>query len=80
MPHFYFHIRSGEDTFYDPEGVDLPDLDSAKNEAARSVREMLSGIIKNNRDAPDAMIVADGKGHELASVSLMEALPKRMRR
>lgn len=79
MPHFYFHVRSGEDTFYDPDGADLPDLDSAKDEAVKNIREILSGMIKHNRDAPDAMIVADGKGEELASVPLTEALPKRMR-
>ena len=39
MPRFFFHLRSPSGTLIrDDEGVDLPDLDAAAHEAARTAR------------------------------------------
>ena len=43
MPHFYFNIRKVETTVLDPEGVDLPDLPAAREEAVATIRELKFG-------------------------------------
>jgi hypothetical protein len=42
MPRYFFHVRDGSELIPDPEGVDLPNLDSAADEWRRVVREVLN--------------------------------------
>ena len=46
MPHFYFHIFNGTGETHDDEGVDLPDLDSARARALSSIRSILREEIR----------------------------------
>jgi hypothetical protein len=39
MPRFYFHIQQHGQTVADIEGVDLPDIDAAVEEAQSAARE-----------------------------------------
>jgi len=41
MPKFYFHTRIGEKLTTDEVGVDLPDIEAAKDAARASAGEML---------------------------------------
>lgn len=41
MAHYYFHLIDGDKFDEDIEGIDLPDLDSARGEALRTAREMM---------------------------------------
>jgi hypothetical protein len=80
MAWFYLHIRTGDDLTEDSDGVELPDLAAALEEALRSARDILAESIRSARkDAPDCLIVADAKGRELATVPLTDVLPKNLR-
>ena len=38
MPRYYFHVRRGQVTFLDNEGIELTDVEEASTEAARRGR------------------------------------------
>lgn len=42
MPVFYFHVRNGESIEEDPEGIDLPTIEKAEEEAILGAREILA--------------------------------------
>ncbi|WP_426233552.1 DUF6894 family protein [Pararhizobium sp. DWP3-4] len=42
MPKFYFHLRDGDTFEEDTDGVELPDVDSARSEAIIAAREILA--------------------------------------
>jgi hypothetical protein len=42
MPRYFFHVRDGDELIPDPEGVELPNFDSAADECRRIVREVMS--------------------------------------
>jgi len=73
MPRFFFHLKRGQVTILDQEGVELADIIAATQEAARRGREIaardaLQGI------APDAVIViADEKWQPVFEVPTNDA-------
>jgi hypothetical protein len=76
MPHYYFHLRHGSQLTIDVEGEDFPDDDTARAEAVESVREILADKIRNQQaEMPEAMVVADEDGREVASVPFADAIP-----
>ncbi len=82
MPCYFIHLRDGGHHSRDTEGEDLPDLMAARAEALETAREMWAEALRegNGRDYLDAVfIITDKKGHELMTVSLIEALPPRLR-
>jgi hypothetical protein len=53
----------------DTEGVDLPDLDAAQQEATRAAREMAAAAVAAGNEAPvDDILISDGDGGVLASI------------
>jgi len=78
MARFYFNIRKcGRTIGTDPEGTELPDVATAREEAFKSAREILSSAIRNPKpDLFDCFVIADSSGRELDTVSLKDALPK----
>ena len=80
MPMFYVHIRCGEIVRRDDEGFDLPNADSAKEEAIASSNEIVADAIKfGQRKLPDSFIVADAEGRELIIVPVRDLLPPHLR-
>ena len=49
MPLYYFHIRNGSALERDPEGMKLPDLESAHAEALVVSRELAGAILSSTR-------------------------------
>jgi hypothetical protein len=45
MPHYFFHLRNDLDV-PDPEGRDLPDLDTAREKARREARILIGELAK----------------------------------
>jgi hypothetical protein len=45
MPRFFFDIHDGEDFTPDRQGVDLDDLDAAKDEARKALRDIIWDIL-----------------------------------
>jgi hypothetical protein len=81
MNRFYFHIKQGEQIVHDDEGLELPNIDAAKNEAIRGARDILSDAIKSGSSkVPEALLVADDSGQTVAFVPLIAVLPEALRR
>ena len=68
MPRYYFNVRDGYDLDEDDEGVELPDLATARAEAQATVEELRDEL------GPEAqniqLEVTDEEGHRLFTVSL----------
>ena len=43
MPHYYFHVRRGQITVLDHEGIELADTADAKVEAAQRAQQVVNG-------------------------------------
>ena len=80
MPHYYFHLRHGSQLTIDDEGEDFPDDNAARAEAVEAVREILAAsIFSKNADVPEAMVVADESGREIASLPFADAVPAELK-
>jgi hypothetical protein len=80
MPRFYRHMQHGDQLIEDPEGIELPDLDAARADALRGVRDLLSEAIRKGTDdlLEDAVIITDGSRRELMRIPFSEGLPSRL--
>jgi uncharacterized protein DUF6894 len=77
---YFFHARDGARLINDVEGMDIPSSECARSQAVLTARELLADAIKSGSDCGfDAVVVADERGDEIASVRLTEILPKRLR-
>jgi len=75
MAHFFFHIRDGLDLIEDPDGIDLPDLDTAHAEALAEARDLLAARVKAGMIVDGQRFeITDATGIVLASVPLRNAL------
>ena len=61
MPRYYFDVRDGERFFEDTEGVEFPDIEAAREEAARAVGEVPNGRAGLAKD-----LMPDGEHREIA--------------
>jgi len=60
VPRYYFHIRRGQATMLDHDGVDLVDVQDATAEAARRGRQIArADAAKGNLPASLVIVVAD---------------------
>jgi len=80
MGRYYFHLRLDDDRIIaDQEGTDLPDTVAARLEALAAARQLLADAIKSGSEHfPKAFVIADAEGHELETVPLAAALPRRL--
>ena len=65
MPLFHFNSLTGDLFLPDPEGEELPNVNSAREVAERSAREALIEAVKTRDTAPDCIQVTDGEGREV---------------
>ena len=80
MPRYYLHIRTADDVLLDEEGIDLPDLNAARELALASARDLLGDGIKGGKAVvAESIVVADADGQELMSVPLKDAQPDQFR-
>jgi len=81
VPHYYFHLRHGSQLTIDVEGQDFPDDDAARTEAVESVHEILAEAIRSkSADMPEAIVIADEDGREVASVPFADAVPAALKK
>ena len=75
MPRFYFHIVHGETVIEDPDGSELPDLDTARAEALQSARHLLADKVRNGEIVDGQRFeIRDGHGDLLATVAFKDAI------
>jgi hypothetical protein len=65
MPLYYFHLRDGEDVLLDPEGCELPDLESVGARALLTARSLMSADILEGRLQLDLRIDVEDGGRRL---------------
>jgi hypothetical protein len=81
MRRFYFHLRQDGELVLDDEGIELPDVATARREAERGARELLAEAIKASKDTvPEAFVIADEHGREVDTVLLVAVLPKSLKK
>ncbi|WP_312408302.1 DUF6894 family protein [Rhizobium sp.] len=68
MIRLYFHIREGDRLSKDPEGADFQDVQTARTEAVRSARELLSQRVLNGEEI-------DGQSFELPTRAVLSWIP-----
>jgi hypothetical protein len=60
MPHYYFHVRRGQITILDHEGIELADTVDAELEAAQRAQQVVNGEAMNEASSSRrGIIVAD---------------------
>ena len=60
MPHYYFHVRRGQITLLDHEGIVLADAERAKVEATQRAQQVVNGEAMNAASSSRReIIVAD---------------------
>lgn len=75
MPTFFFHVRDGDRLIEDPEGVDLPDLDAARAEAATAARQLRGdALLRGGAVAGRSFEITDKAGRVLATVAIKDVL------
>lgn len=75
MPRFFFHTRSQDQTYLDPDGTDLPDLAAAMAEAALSAREIMADELRHGPLTLGRRFdIASEDGHVLATVAFHDCL------
>jgi hypothetical protein len=74
MPMFHFNSLTGDLFLPDPEGEELPNVDSARKVAERSAREALIEAVRTGDTAPDCIQVTDSEDREVATVFLEDLL------
>jgi hypothetical protein len=56
MARYYFDLREGDDLAPDDEGLDLPSIERAQEQAARSLADMARDAVRKDHD---------GAGHQM---------------
>lgn len=75
MPHYYLHLSNGTGETRDEEGIDLPDLASARAEALGAIRSMLQEeLALGALDLTGRVMIADGNGDIVCDVPFTDAV------
>jgi hypothetical protein len=81
MARFYFHVREMDQLITDDLGIELPDKSAAVREAQQGARELLANAIRAGKDrVPEAFVIADEQGREIATLPLAAMLPEQLKK
>ena len=59
MPRYFFHVKRGQVTVLDQEGIELAGIEEAEQEAARLGREIAADDALHGTQSSDGMIIID---------------------
>jgi hypothetical protein len=75
MPQYYLHIRDGEQLIKDEEGIELPSIGSAKNEAEDAAREILASKVRAGEIIDDQQFeIHDAWGNRMLTIPFRSVL------
>jgi hypothetical protein len=75
MPKFYLHLFNRIGSTSDEEGVELPDLATARKSAAENIRSIMSEEVKEGLfDLNGRIEIVDDQGRLLATVPFADAV------
>jgi hypothetical protein len=78
MPRYHLHIYNRAGVSRDEEGLELPDLEAARESATEGIRSILSEEVRGGRfDLEGRVEIADGAGTVLEIVRFPEAVEVR---
>ena len=81
MPLFYLHSRCDGVLVEDPDGSELPDVATAREEALAAARELWAEAIFAGHDLSNCQfVVADALGQQHFIVPFIDALPEGLRK
>jgi hypothetical protein len=80
MSRYFLHLKQADQSVVeDTEGLDLPSLQAAQEEALQGIRDIVAADIKGGREVTlEAVVITDSQGCQLATVPFRAALPKRL--
>jgi hypothetical protein len=78
MSRYFLHLRYADQSVVeDPEGLDLPSLQAAEEEALQGIRDLVAADIRGGHEVTlNAIVIADNRGRQLATVPVRASLPK----
>jgi hypothetical protein len=77
MPLYYFHLQSSTKIVHDKEGIELQDLDSVREEAVQSAREIMSQqVLKGDQPNDRTFLIEDAEGNSNSDISLQGSARK----
>jgi hypothetical protein len=72
---YYFHIRCNGELIRDPEGLELPDLETAMHEALKGAWSMMSAdILTGTLRLNQAIEICDSRGRSLSTLRFADAV------
>lgn len=75
MPKFFFNIVDDKSRVPDHEGMELPDLDAARNEAQESARELLADALRAHKDVDGRRIeIGNENGDVITALKVRDLL------
>jgi hypothetical protein len=80
MARFYINFRKGDLLVIDDEGIELPNIEAARDWAIASARDLVSEAIKYNGDITvQAVVITDEDGQEVMTIVMRDVLPASLR-
>lgn len=80
MPLFHLHTLCDAELVRDPDGSDLPDLETAREDALGAARDLWAAAILRGQNLSDCrFIIADEGDEQLLVLPFIEALPRTLR-
>jgi hypothetical protein len=78
MSRYFLHLRYVDQSIIeDPEGLNVPSLQAAQEEALQGIRDLVAADIRGGHEMTlEAIIIADHQGRYLATVPVRATLPK----
>jgi SHS2 domain-containing protein len=70
MPLFYFDVRDGEQFFHDDVGLELPELEQAREHAALALADMAKDVLPDGLKREMAIEVRDESKEPLLQTTL----------
>ena len=75
MPRFHFNVRDAFGAVRDPDGLDLPHIEAAREEAIKGARAMIAEeVLRGRLDLKGVVEVTDSTGAVLLTLPFGEAV------
>ncbi|KAA2244338.1 DUF6894 family protein [Salinarimonas soli] len=71
MARFFFDVVDGDDAFEDAEGVELPDVQAARNTAVNALHELTRSLLRGYDNRTVVIRVRTADGMPVLAVGLM---------
>ena len=78
VPRYFFHIRQGDTTIPDDEGIDCESLDAVREEALQGAREIMSDAILGGELGENrTFVIKDSKGDTVHELPFQAAIARK---